>query len=293
MKPYKYASLVVITTILMAVSFPVGKIGLSYAPPFLMTGIRFVLAGALLALIVAGRPLPKGWTQWRQTILLGLFQSAGVMGCCYYSMRWLTSSESTIMTSTSPLIVIVLGSLLIGTRYRFHQWLGVIIGFAGIFFSFGAHVGLHLGTVIGFAGAVSFAIATLLIKRWSHAFDLMVLTAYQMLAGGILLLLFSAIVEQPYFIVTATSVTVILWLAIMSSIVQFTLWFYLLQNSDPAKTSAFLFLVPVFGVGFSWLLLGEQLHWYLGVGGLLTCVGIYLVNWERNPRENVSTRASG
>ena len=74
--------------------------------------------------------------------------------------------------------------------------------------------------------------------------------------------------------------TVVLWLAILCSIIQFTMWFYLLNTGDPAKTSSFLFLVPLFGVLSSWLLLGEKIQWYVGVGGAFICLGIFLVNWE-------------
>jgi drug/metabolite transporter (DMT)-like permease len=202
------------------------------------------------------------------------------MGCVFFSMRWITSSESAILTSSSPLIVIIMGTLISGTVYRMRQWLGVIVGLVGVVVAFGFHLGLQPGTFISLAGAVIFASATLLIKRWAPAFDMNVLAAYQMLAGGIALLIMSVITEHPFFTVTAESVTVVLWLAVMCSIVQFTLWFYLLHRGDPAKTSAFLFLVPLFGVLTSWLLLGERIEWYVGAGGLLIGIGILLVNRE-------------
>lgn len=129
--------------------------------------------------------------------------------------------------------------------------------------------------LIGFLGAIFFATSTLLIKRWGAGFDMTVLAAYQMLAGGIALLLLGAVTEHPYFTFTSTSVVVLLWLVIMGSIVQFSLWFYLLRSGDPAKTSAFLFLVPVFGLLSSWLLLGERVAWYVGLGGAFICVGIF------------------
>ncbi|CAG7617801.1 DMT family transporter [Paenibacillus allorhizosphaerae] len=282
MSKIKYIGLVLFTTLLMGVAFPVGKIGMSYAPPFFLMGIRFVLAGALLAFIVRRKPRPRGAKQWLQAAAVGLFQSAGVMGCAYYSMHWITSGESSIITCTNPLLVIVFGTLFGGAVYRGRQWLGVVAGFLGVAVAFGFHLGLQPGTFIGFAGALSFASATLLIKRWGVAFDMTVLAAYQMLAGGLALFLLSALTEHPYFTVNAASITVLLWLAVMCSIVQFTVWFYLLRNGDPAKTSAFLFLVPLFGVLSSWLLLGEQVNRYVGLGGLLVCAGIFLVNWGGN-----------
>ncbi|WP_248926110.1 DMT family transporter [Paenibacillus hamazuiensis] len=280
MNQIKYFSLVLLTTLIMGVAFPVGKIGMAYAPPFLLMGTRFVLAGGLLVMIVAGKPRPQG-VRWLQAALIGVLQSACVMGCAYYSMHWITSGESAIITFTNPLLVIVLGTIFTGAVYRIRQWIGVAVGIVGVAFSFGFNLGLQPGTFIGFAGALSFSTATLLIKRWGPAFDMNVLAAYQMLFGGIALFIVSAFTEHPYFAFNGVSVTVLLWLAIVSSIVQFSLWFYLLRSGDPAKTSAFLFLAPLFGVLSSWLLLGEKIEWFVGVGGALICAGIFLVNWER------------
>lgn len=277
----KYVSLVLLTTLIMGVAFPVGKMGLAYAPPFLLMGLRFVLAGGLLALIVARKPQPRG-RQWLQAALIGLLQSAGVMGCAYYSMHWITSGESAIITCANPLLVIVLGTLFTGAKYRAGQWLGVAIGLAGIGVSFGLRLGIQTGTFIGLAGAFFFAVSTLLIKRWGPAFDMNVLAAYQMLAGGAGLLALGAIAETPRLAVTPASIAILLWLAAVCSIVQFVLWFFLLRNGDPAKTSSFLFLVPLFGVLSSWVLLGERVSWEVAFGGALIGIGIYLVNRERS-----------
>ncbi|MEK8131802.1 EamA family transporter [Paenibacillus filicis] len=283
MKPIKYMSLILITTFLMGIAYPLGKIGMSYAPPFLLMGIRYVLAGGLLALLVIGRPLPRGGKQWGQVALIGLFQSAGVMGCVYYSMHWITSSESVIISSSSPLIVILLGTLFSGVVYRFRQWMGVVIGCIGVAIAFGLHLRIEPGTWFSLAGAVFFAVAAFLVGKWGGGFDKLVLAAYQMLIGGVVLLILSSLTEPVSFMVNSTSITVMLLLALLCSIVQFSIWFYLLTNTDPAKTSSFLFLVPIFGVLCSWLLLGEHIAWYVYAGGVLVCVGIYLVNKQVQP----------
>lgn len=273
----KYFMLLLFTTMIMGSSFPIGKIGMAYAPPFLLMGIRFTLAGALLAAFTARRKKPEG-AQWLQAALIGLLQSAGVMGCAYYSMFWITAAESSILTSIAPLIVIVLSALTRGAKYGMLQWVGAAIGFAGVVISFGAELGLSPGTPIGLAGALLFALSTMLVKEWGAKFDSLVLAAYQMLAGGMALFFISGWTEKSYFVWSAASVIDVLWLAIISSIVQFGVWFYLLRNSDPARASAFLFLVPLFGVLSSWVLLGEHIAWYAGVGGALIGAGIYLVN---------------
>jgi len=284
---YTYTSLVLLTTLLMGLAFPIGKIGLAYAPPFLLMGIRFLFAGGLLAVIVSRRTRPQGAGQWLKAATLGLFQSAGVMGCAYYSMGWITSGESAIMTCTNPLLVVILGTLLTGAVYSGRQWLGVAVGFVGVAFTFGFHISLQPGTLISFAGAVCFAVSTLLVKRWGPEFDMTVLAAYQMIAGGAVLLVLSSVTEHPYFVINGTSITILLLLAVLCSAIQFSVWFYLLRRGDPARTSAFLFLVPLFGVISSWLMLDEKVQWYVGAGGIFICAGIFLVNWKNKPKPDL------
>lgn len=84
--------------------------------------------------------------------------------------------------------------------------------------------------------------------------------------------------------INATSIVVVVWLAIMCSIVQFSVWFYLLDQGEPGKTSSFLFLAPIFGVLSSWILLGEHVAWEAVAGCVLVCLGIYWVNRGDSPR---------
>ncbi|MFC4101172.1 DMT family transporter [Paenibacillus xanthanilyticus] len=279
-----YTLLVLMTTFLMGIAFPIGKMGLDYAPPFLLMGVRYMLAGGMLAIGMVGRaPLPRG-IEWLRVAAIGFLQTCAVMGCAYYSMHWISAAESSILTFTNPLFVIVLGTLLYGARYRPRQWFGVMVGFTGVAIAFGARLGFGPGTAVGLCGGLLFACSTLLIKRWGGRFNVYVLVAYQMLLGGIGLLLLSLFTERMTFALSGRSVAIVACLVVFCSILQLTLWFRLLQTGDPAKTSAFLFLVPLFGVLSSWLLLGEPLTWHAAVGGICTGAGIFLVNWEGTRR---------
>ncbi len=154
---------------------------------------------------------------------------------------------------------------------------------------------LKIGIIYGILSAIFWAIATLLTKKWGEDFDTWVLSAYQMLFGGLILLVGSLALEKTFFIVNSHSILILLWLSIMSSIVQFAVWYYLLQKGDPGKTSAFLFLAPFFGVLTGWLLLGEMLYPSLIAGGLFIIIGIYLVNgnFSMNSEEKAINRLWG
>lgn len=281
MNKYIYGLLVILTTSLMGSAFAIGKIGLIYSSPILLVAFRFSLAGILMAIFVVlwKRPHPSTFIDWGKIFIIGFFQTAGVMGCIFVSLETITAGESSILTFINPLLVIIFGTIFLKLAYRRLQWIGVILGFLGVFITFGAHLSVKVGTILGFLSAVSWAIGTLLIKTWGQKIDVWVLTAYQMLFGGLILFLSSFILEKPFFEVTTTSILILLWLAIMASIVQFAVWFYLLHIGDPGKTSAFLFLAPFFGVLSGWILLQEPIHWYVTLGGVFIFIGIFLANW--------------
>lgn len=289
MNPILFGSLVIITTFLMGSSFTVGKIGLAYVSPLLLVGLRFTIAGMIMALFVMKKPLPRKTLDWGRVILVGFFQTAGVMGCIFLSLRTITAGESSILTFSNPLMVVILSTLFLGGKYEVLQWLGVILGFAGVFITLGFHLQLQEGTLLGLGAAISWATATVLIKAWGQRFNVWVLTAYQMLFGGILLLIMGVTMETPKLVFHLTSVFIILWLAIMASIVQFAVWFYLLNQSDPGKTSAFLFLAPFFGVLTGWILLDEVVDWYVCIGGGFIILGIFFVNWTFKPKDMSSS----
>lgn len=280
MKKSIFFTLVILTTFLMGSSFAIGKIGLGYSSPLLLAGIRFLLAGFIMAFIVKvlKRTHPSGMKNWGRAAIIGTLQTAGVMGCIFLSLRTITASESSILTFMNPLLVIILGTVFMGNRYRWYQWIGVVLGFIGVGITLGGINDFKIGIVFGAASAVFWAISTLLVNRWREHFDTWVLSAYQMLFGGGILTFLSLLLEEPFFHINKHSVFILLWLSLMSSIVQFAVWYFLLQKGDPGKTSSYLFLAPFFGVLSGSILLNEPISTSLIAGGIFILIGIYLVN---------------
>ncbi|WP_044339400.1 DMT family transporter [Rossellomorea aquimaris] len=286
MNKYVYGMLVIITTSLMGSGFAIGKIGITYISPLLLNSLRFILAGIIMTIIVGllRKPTPRKLKDWLLIAVIGFFQSAGVMGCIFISLRTISASESSILTFTNPLIVIVLSTIFLRVRYKLSQWIGVLVGFIGVFITLGGHLDFKIGTGLSLLAAVSWATATTLIKVVGERFNTWALTAYQMLFGGIFLFFLSIVFEKPSMLINWTSTGIVLWLSIMASIVQFSIWFYLLKIGDPGKTSAFLFLAPFFGVLFGHLLLDEVIKINVVLGGLFIFIGIFLVNWKSTPK---------
>jgi len=245
-----------------------------------LAGLRFLLAGFIMTIIVKvlKRTHPNGMKSWGRVAIIGTLQTAGVMGCIFLSLRTITASESSILTFMNPLLVIILGTVFMGNRYRWYQWIGVVLGFIGVGITLGGINDFRIGIVFGAASSVFWAISTLLVNRWGKHFDTWVLSAYQMLFGGGILIFLSILLEEPFFHINKHSVFILLWLSIMSSIVQFAVWYFLLQKGDPGKTSSYLFLAPFFGVLTGSVLLNEPISYSLIAGGTFILIGIYLVN---------------
>lgn len=289
MNRISFCLLVILTTGLMGSSFTIGKLGLAYSSPLLLVALRFTLAGIIMATIVKilNKPHPVDCFYWMWLVLIGLFQTAFVMGCIFMALRTITSGETSILTFMNPLLVVVFGTLFLKSRYHIQQWIGVLLGFIGVFLTLGSHLDFKVGTILGLLSAVSWAIATLLIKIHGFKFDTYVMTAYQMLFGGLILFLGSLLLEETFFKMTTQSILILLWLTIAASIIQFSIWFYLLQRGNQERTSAFLFLAPFFGVLTGWFLLHERLTWSILFGGLLIFAGIFLVNWKNNYEKEI------
>src|SRR5690606_40839817 len=207
-------------------SFVVAKIGLTYISPLLLAGLRFVIAGCIMLLFVRlfKRKQPANKGEWGKLILIGAIQTAGVMGSIFLSLRTITSGESAILTFMNPLLVVLIGTLALGIRYRVVQWTGVLLGFAGVFIAMGSHLTIEIGTFLGFLSAVFWSVGTLIIKKWGGLFDIWVMTAYQMFFGGLILLVGSVFLETSRLVINSSSILILLWLAIPASLIQFTGW---------------------------------------------------------------------
>lgn len=83
----------------MGSSFAVVKMGLPYSSPLLLAALRFLLAGVIMALvvIVLKRPHPTTKKDWLKIFAIGTFQTAGVMGCIFLSLRTITAFSTVCM----------------------------------------------------------------------------------------------------------------------------------------------------------------------------------------------------
>ncbi|WP_295953269.1 DMT family transporter [Rhodoferax sp.] len=282
-------------TFLMGSSFIAGKILLQGGfSPMVLVGWRFLVAAAAtlpLVLLDAG-PLGQALLPSAMTlrdalvvVLIGLLQTAAVMGLLFVAMRTIAASTAAILLFTNPIWVAVLGRIFLGESLHRTRLLGLLLGIVGVSLAIGAGLGSLPGTdaltgqVIGLGSAWCWAAATIINKRAKLPMGSWALSFWQMLVGAlaVLAIAYGSGEHWPQ-VTTHAQWGWFIWLAIPASTGSFGLWFVALKKGGATRTSGYLFLAPLFTVLLSFLVLGNTLVWAQGLGGVLIGLSLWLVN---------------
>ena len=262
------------------------------ATQMLFAGWRFLLAGVILLVVTAALKKPifnLTLPQMRQTVLLGLSQTTLQYVFFYIGLAHATGVKSSIMNATGTFFSVVLAHFLYTNDRLTHRkvW-GCVVGFLGVLVVNLGRGGLTLDMTLlgeGFVIAAAFVLAAGSIygKRVSRTLDPMVMTGWQLLIGGAVLVAIGVIGGGHLGAMDLGSGALLLYMALLSS-AAFAIWSLLLKHNPVGLLAAFNFLIPVFGVALSSLFLGESvMRWTYGASLLLVCIGIWLVTRAGRP----------
>lgn len=252
-------------------------------PPILAAGARLALGGVLLLglLVAMGRPLrPRvgamavAWLALTQTVLF--------YGAVFWGISQDGAGLPAVLANTDPLFVAVLAALFLGEHLSGRQWLGLLVGLVGA-----AVVvwdgplwppALSPSALIVVGGALAWSVGTVVAARGVRGrAEPLALAAWQMLAGGAVLVLGGLVGEGAPEATTPRELGLILLLAVVGSAVPFAMFYMALQRAPAAEVSAWFFLVPVVGVLMAWPLLGETPSARLVAGMVGVSGGLWLV----------------
>ncbi|MBQ5734945.1 MAG: DMT family transporter [Lachnospiraceae bacterium] len=291
------ALLAAICTFLWGSAFPCIKIGYrlfdipsdNTYTQILFAGIRFTLAGILTILIgsVLNRELlvPK-----KKSILniikLSMFQTVLQYIFFYMGLARTSGVKSSIIEGSNTFIAILIACLVFKQeKLNLKKILGCVIGFAGVVLVNITKDGIDMNmTFMGegaiLMSAVAYAISSGLIKIYSKDDNPVMLSGYQFLFGGILLMIAGFAMGGRITQVNPQGIMMLIYLACISA-VAYSLWGVLLKYNPVSKVAVFGFMNPVFGVILSaWWLneTGNDLGVKALIALILVCIGIYIVN---------------
>jgi probable blue pigment (indigoidine) exporter len=260
--PLVWGSTYIVTTELLPAGYPITT-----------SALRALPAGLLLLLIV--RQLPTGaW--WWKSALLGVFNFTIFQTALFVSAYRLPGGVAATVGVIQPLLVIVLARAVMGSPIRPLSIVGGVMGIAGVaLLVLTPHAGLDVvGIVAGVVGAVSMAFGTVLSRHWQPPVSPLTLTAWQLTAGGALLLPVAFAVEPVLPPLTLNNGLGFLWLGLVGGALAYIAWFRGIARLGPASVSPLGFLSPLMAVMLGWVLLGQQLSapQTLGVAAVLASV---------------------
>ncbi|WP_240790186.1 EamA family transporter [Roseomonas sp. HF4] len=241
--------------------------------PLLVSLLRALPAGLLLLLIV--RRLPDGiW--WGRSAVLGALNFSIFWVMLFVSAYRLPGGVAATVGAIQPLIVVLLSRAILGTPLRVLAVLAATGGVAGVgmlVLAPGAALD-PIGVAAGLAGAVSMAFGTVLSRRWQPPVGALTFTAWQLAAGGVLLLPIAVILQPEVPGLTAGSLAGLAWLGLVGAALTYIAWLRGIARLGPAATAPLALLSPVTAVILGWLLLGQSLTAIQTLGMLVVVASI-------------------
>lgn len=258
------------------------KFGVLSVDPLILAQVRFFIAGPLMLIVAHGlqrHSLPNRREFTRLTVF-ALLNTTIYLGAFVLALKQVSAGIGSLSTATNPLFITLISAIWLRRPIRWYEGLGIAFGMAGVLLATypllqGSHATLS-GLLILLVGMVSISAATVYYARFTWQLPNLVINGWQVLIGGILLLpftlLFAAFDSSHY---DARFWGSVFWLIIPVSVIALQLWFYLVRQ-DAVQASLWLFLCPIFGFAYSFILLDEPLTIYTFLGTALVLAGLYL-----------------
>ncbi len=249
-------------TFIWGYNWVVMKNALQYAGAFQFGAMRTVLGAffLIILLLILGKPMrPK---EIPTLILLGILQTSGFTGLIIWALVAGGAGKVAVLTYTMPFWVMVLAWPLLGEKIRGLQWVAAISSVMGLLFILDP---LHLGAdsfsmILAVLAGFSWALAVIVAKKMHQRvpdFDLLSLTAWQMLFGCIPIAIAAIVIPAPPIQWTPYLIGAVAYNAIPCNAIAWLLWLYALQRLPAGIASMTSMLAPVIGVLAAWVQLGE------------------------------------
>ncbi len=268
-------------------------------PPLLSAGIRFVVAGLILAVVLVARGGPRRFALSRQELLgaaaVGVALLAAGNGGITAAEQHVPSSLAALVAASIPLWVVVFRALA-KERVTRGTLGGVALGFVGVglLASQGEPGSADLGAgLLLVAACVSWAAGSFASGRIPMPRDALVSTAIEMLAGGAVLLGASVLVpgEAVPSGVEPRAWLALAYLVVFGSLLGFTAYTWLLAHAPVSQVATYAYVNPVIALVLGWAILSEPLTPFL-LGGAVLVLGAVAVVIRHEARTAPSALAA-
>lgn len=255
---------------------------------FTAAGIRFTIAAIVMFLWAKYKkiPLKINITQWGQVCILAAIFVVQ-LSCFYLGMDKTTASHGALISNVLPFFVLVLAHFFIpGDRISLKKGVGITLGFIGVLLLFFDEQDLtrelRKGDLIVLAAVFMWSSSAVFVKRIISQYNVIQITIYPMTLGIPFFFLGGYLWdEQMIRMINPTVVKAVLYQSVVTASFGFIAWNTLLQKFGATSLHSFIFIMPLAGVLFGVLLLGEAFTPHLATSIAFIVTGVIIVNMRR------------
>jgi len=257
--------------------------------PLLTADMRMLIAGLFLAILFAATGFRLDWKRnWKRFATIGLVNSGLPFLLFCFAALYVPASVESVLNALSPLFGAVFSAIWLGERLTVQKIAGLIIGAAGVasITSFGS---LPVSPLLPAAilacvlATACYGLGGVYIKKRGADLAPKAMAGGSQLAAGLIVLPLAA-AFPPAAIPPPLPLLALVVFALLCSAVAYLIYYKLIAELGPTKALTVTFLIPVFGMLWGWLLLGEKISLAMVGGGVLVLAGTGLVALKRGER---------
>jgi drug/metabolite transporter (DMT)-like permease len=276
------------------------NIAVQTIPPALMCAVRFSIAGVVMLGVCAltGRRVLYSARQIALAAIIGILLLMGGNLTLSWAELSVPSGLAALIIAITPLWFLVLDSLLLGHHHISARGkAGLALGIVGLFVLF--YPELTSTTALGrrqfwaslslIGGSFTWALGSVLSKRWQSGMDVFSATGWQVTAAGVANFIFALLVGDFSHVVWAPrSVAAVFYLVVCGSWIGYTAYIWLLEHVPTSKVSTYAYVNPVVAVFLGWLILHERVDHYIVAGSVIVVLSVILVTSAKVKEKTVA-----
>ena len=243
--------------------------------------LRYLIASSVMLMVwfFRGRPLPA-LRDIPQISLLGLFAFTLYNLGINFGEQTVDAGTGSMLISCVPILVVLFGVITGRERVTPFAWLGIFVSMLGVALTSGVFdqgLTLNQGTAFIFGSAICAAIQTLMSKALTKRYSAIDVTTWAIWIGTLGLLPFSNDLSGTVARLSPSAWGHLIFLGVVPAALCYTLWAVVLQRLPMTVAMGSVYVIPLFSVLFSWAILAEKPAAAALTGGLLTLVGVAIV----------------
>jgi drug/metabolite transporter (DMT)-like permease len=262
------------------------RIGVASLPPALFAGVRFLVAGLLLAAYArfSGKQFPRRFSEWITISVAALLLLVGANGLVVWGEQWVPSNQAALIVATLALWLAWFGVLgPQGESFSRRRLVGLLVGFAGVAVLMWPTDGFvleHFSAQLAILlAALSWAAGSIYMKRRRPSTPPLMAAAMQSLVAGVLLgTIGYATGEAGRWTWEGNALLALIYLIVFGSCLAYVAYLWLLHEVSPAALGTYAYINPAVAVLLGWWLLDESLSAAQIIGMCVVLLGVLLVS---------------